>query len=130
MLASVVARSVHADLGETREQVIAHYGKPVWQDSQHLWFAKEGVPGVVVLSADGKSIQEVYGWDKDVGQQQVMDVLLHNSQKQAWHATKLDYPTEEMVWRYTQPETKVKASYERHNTDDLSRVSYVLTIGL
>ncbi len=87
------------------------------------------VPRAMTTSSDGKTVQELYSWTKDVGQKRVMEILLRRSKGQPWRATKLDYPDTEMVWRYTQPDLDLHASYTR---DDKAHDSiyYFLTVGL
>ena len=121
-------QTVHADLGETREQLIARYGKPNIEEGNRLYFLSDDAQIVVKMSDDGKSAQEMFGYKKDIGQNKVMEILLRSSKGQAWRATDLGYPASQMVWRYTQPELNLHASYTR---DDNAHDSvYYFLIGI
>ncbi len=140
----VTLQTSRADPNESREQIIARYGEPIdsyphttWRLDQAgftsdtgtiLRFSSKGAPDLVILNGDGKSIAEVYGWEKEIGQQRVMEILLRYSNGRPWRATKLDYPDTALVWRYTQPETNIHAAYERGNVGDPNYTSYSLTV--
>ncbi len=143
-LALLAARTSSADPGESREEIIARYGKPdsdradtSWHLEQGdlkseartiLYFSAKGAPEIVVLNEDGKSIEESYGWIKDFGQAHVMEILLRYSKGRPWRATKLDYPDTEMVWRYTQPDTNMHAAYTERASDEVGVVYRGLTV--
>ena len=142
--ALVTVRTGSADPNENREQIIARYGKPddsyphtTWLLDQEgfksdtgtvLRFSSKGAPDLVILNSDGKSVEEVYAWDKDISQQSVMEILLRYSNGRPWRATKLDYPKPELVWRYTQPETHMHGAYKNDSVGDPNYTNHSLII--
>ena len=119
-----------ADLGETREQIIVRYGKPLLEYKDTLRFRVKGAPGLVVLGADGKCVEECYDFPEALSQKQVMEILLRNSKGQAWGSVKLhssDINAVDELWRYRQPETGWRASYREDGAAHDS-VYYSLTI--
>ncbi len=119
-----------ADLGETRGQIIARYGRPYSESKDTLRFTAKGVPGLVVLDAGGKCVEECYDFSEAPGQKRVMELLLRNSQGLPWRAVKLDssdVTATDVGWRYRQTETGWRASYtENHRLHD--SIYYSLTI--